>query len=124
MILFNEMEKTPQLPITKYQVLLKLLAPFAPHLIEEIWRNILGNKKSIHLESWPKYNQKLIKEEKFELVIQINGKVRDKVSVKAGIAQKEAEEIVLKLEKIKKLVADRKIKKIIYVPNRLINIVI
>ena len=124
MILFNEMEKTPQLPITKYQVLLKLLAPFAPHLIEEIWRNILGNKKSIHLESWPKYNQKLIKEEKFELVIQINGKIRDKVSVEMGIAQKEAEEIVLKLEKIKKLVADRKIKKIIYVPNRLINIVI
>ena len=57
-------------------------------------------------------------------MIQINGKIRDKVSVEMGIAQKEAEEIVLKLEKIKKLVADRKIKKIIYVPNRLINIVI
>ena len=123
MIFVNKCYEFNDLPKDIWGKFLIILSPFAPFVAEELWEK-LGNKKSIHLESWPKYNQKLIKEEKFELVIQINGKIRDKVSVEMGIAQKEAEEIVLKLEKIKKLVADRKIKKIIYVPNRLINIVI
>ncbi len=125
MILFNDIEKNLQTyKLTNLQTFLKLLAPFAPHLTEEIWRNVLGNKKSIHLESWPKYNPKLIEEEKFEMIVQVNGKVRDRVSAPSGISQKEAENIALSSEKIKKLIAGLKIKKIIFVPNRLINIVI
>ena len=101
-----------------------LLSPFAPYLSEELWRNILGNKKSIHLESWPKYDLKLIIEEQFELVIQINGKIRDKIVVKINIVQKEAENLALNQEKVKNAIAGNKIKKIIFVPNKLINIVI
>ncbi|MDP3015025.1 MAG: leucine--tRNA ligase [bacterium] len=123
MILANELEKEKEISLIHYSKFLILLSPFAPFVAEELWEK-LSNKKSIHLESWPKYNPKLIKEEKFELVIQINGKIRDKVLVEIGIVQKEAEEIVLKLEKIKKLIAGRKIKKIIYVQDRLINIVV
>jgi len=65
----------------------------------------------------------LIQEDKFELVIQINGKIRDKVLVKADISQKEAEKAAFSLGKIKNLLAGQKIKKVIFVPNRLINIV-
>ena len=90
MILFNEMEKQPSLKIENWKLIIKLLSPFAPYLTEELWQQ-LKNKKSIHLEPWPKYNPKLIKEEEFELIIQINGKVRDKVLVSQNIAQKEAE---------------------------------
>jgi len=124
MILFNEMEKQSQLSIVNCQLFLKLLAPFAPHLTEEIWRNILGNKKSIHLEAWPEYNPKLIQEDKFELVIQINGKVRDKISADINISQKSAEALALSQEKIKIWLKDKSVKKIIFVANRLINIVV
>ena len=102
---------------------LKLLSPFAPHLSEEIWSN-LGNKKNIHLEKWPEYNPKLIKKENFELIIQINGKLRDKISVESGISQKEAENIALNQEKIKNFIGGKTVKKIIFVPEKLINIVI
>jgi leucyl-tRNA synthetase len=124
MILFNEMEKQSQLSIVNCQLFLKLLAPFAPYLSEEIWRNILKNKKSIYLESWPKYNSKLIIEKQFELIIQINGKIRDKILMEIGISQKEAENLALNQEKIKNAIGGNKIRKIIFVPNKLINIVI
>ncbi|NCP58658.1 hypothetical protein GW831_02670, partial [Candidatus Wolfebacteria bacterium] len=78
----------------------------------------------IHLEPWPKYDIKLIQEDKFELVIQINGRVRDKISVETNISQEEAEKIVFSREKIKNWLKGKKVKKIIFVPNRLINIVI
>ncbi len=124
MILFNEIEKNQsQLSVVSCQLFIKLLAPFAPHLAEEIWHK-LGNKKSIHLEPWPKYDLKLIKEEEFELIIQINGKMRDKVLVSQNISQKEAEKLILTREKIKTFIGNQNIKKIIFVPNKLINIVI
>ncbi|NCO15571.1 MAG: hypothetical protein GW899_02380, partial [Parcubacteria group bacterium] len=72
----------------------------------------------------PKYDIKLIQEDKFELVIQINGRVRDKISVETDISQEEAEKIVFSREKIKNWLKGKKVKKIIFVPNRLINIVI
>jgi len=130
MILFNEVEKQPSLKIENWKLMIKLLAPFAPHLAEELWQTIklkslkAEKLKSIHLESWPKYNPKLIVEEQFELIIQINGKIRDKISAKIGIFQKEAENIALNQEKVKNAIVGNKIKKIIFVPNKLINIVI
>jgi len=102
---------------------LKLLAPFAPFISEELWEK-LGHKTSIHLENWPQYQKKLIQENQFELVIQINGKVRDKILVATDISQKQAEKIALSQEKIVKLMSGQKIKKIIFVKNRLINIVV
>ena len=100
-----------------------LLAPFAPHFSEELW-HILGHKKSIFLEKWPQYDSKKIKIEKIELIIQINGKVRDKIKADYGLSQKEAEKMSLSQEKIKKWTNQKKIKKIFFIPNKLINIVV
>ncbi len=105
------------------EIFLRLLAPLAPHISEELW-NKLGHKKSVFLEKWPQYDKKLIEQETWQLIIQINGKVRDKIEVKKGISEKEVKEIALSQEKIKKWLKNKKLKKIIYVPNRLVNLVV
>jgi len=123
MILANEMEKSSEIQNTNYKILLLLLAPFAPYIAEELWQE-LGNKNSIHGQKWPEYDSKLIKEEIIMLVIQINGKVRDKIEAEAGISQKEAERLTLSQEKVKQWILGKKVRKIIFIPNKLINIVI
>jgi len=130
MILVNELERQEKLPINYYVSLIKLLAPFAPHMTEEIWHKMnfslleKGRPKSIHLSLWPKYDPKKIKEENFELVVQINGKARDKFLVPLNLSQKEVEELTIKRENVRKYIKDKEIKKIIYISNKLINIVI
>ena len=123
MILVNDMETYEKLPVSVYETFLKLLAPFAPHMAEELWQQ-LDHKNSIHLEKWPEYDPKFLKEEKFELVIQINGKVRDKVLVSQGITEKEAKELAISQEKVKVWLEGKKVIKIIFIPGRLINLVI
>lgn len=123
MILTNELEKEEKIIITNYQLLITLLSPFAPFITEELW-SWLGHKDSIFRESWPKYDPKLIRDDRIELVIQINGKVRDKIEVKSDISEKEAKDLVLKNEKIKTYIEGKDIKKIIFVKGRLMNIVI
>jgi len=103
---------------------LKLLAPFAPHIVEEIWQEVLENKKSIHLQPWPEYDPELIKDEIVRIVIQINGKVRDMIEAKAGLSEEEAKALALASEKVNKYMAGQNIKKLVYIQNRLINIVI
>jgi len=105
------------------QMFLKLLSPFAPHITEELWEK-LGNKRSIFLEKWPEYDKKLIQEKTLQLIIQINGKVRDKIEVEMNISEAEAKKITLSQDKVKKWLNNKKPKKIIYIPNRLINLVI
>ena len=122
MILFNAIEKEIVTKDTA-KIFLKLLAPFAPHLIEELWQKI-GNKHSIHLESWPEYDPKLIEVGEYELIIQINGKMRDKILVSKTLKQSEIEKLVLSRNLVKKYIGEKPVKKIIFVPNRLINIVI
>ncbi len=102
---------------------LKILAPFVPHLAEEIWQN-LGNQKSIFKQDWPEYDRDLLKQETWQLIIQINGKVRDKIEVKQDISEQEAKKIVLEQNKVKQWLAGKEPKKIIYIPQRLINIVV
>jgi len=103
--------------------ILILLTPFAPHITEELWHS-LGKGDLIQKQSWPKYDSKLIKEETITLIIQINGKVRDKVEVDINISEEKAKKLALGREKIKKRIERKKIKKIIFVPQKLINIVI
>ena len=124
MILVNELQQTTyELNHSSIRTLLLLIAPFAPHLAEELWSLSDGNS-SIHNQKWPEYNSKFIKEEKFQLIIQINGRVRDKMEVLADISEDEAKELVLEREKVKPWLGGKEIKKIIFVPGKLINIVV
>ncbi|MDO8551318.1 MAG: class I tRNA ligase family protein, partial [bacterium] len=108
----------------QYGTFLKLLAPFAPHISEELWMEVLKNKKSIHLESWPKYDETLLVDEFCELVIQINGTKRDVLKITKGLSEEEVKSIVLGNENIKKHLAGKEIKKFIYIKDRLTNIVV
>ncbi len=103
--------------------LLLLLAPTAPHLTEELW-TMAGYPYSIHNQSWPRWDEELAKEEEITLVIQVNGKLRDKVTVPVSITEAEAKELALSRERIKAYVQGNNINKIIYVPRRLVNIVL
>ena len=105
------------------EIFLRLLAPLAPHISEELWEQ-LGHRESILKEKWPQYSQKLIEEENFQLIIQINGKVRDKIEVEKGISEKEVKELALSREKVQKWLNNKKPKKVIYIPKRLINLVV
>jgi len=105
------------------EIFLKLLSPFAPHLAEELWQG-LGHKKSIFLEKWPKYDPRLTREESFELVVQINGRVRDAISAPIDISEEDAKKLALNSEKVQKWFEGKLIKKVIFVKNRLINLII
>ena len=105
------------------EILAKLLAPFAPHMAEELWSQ-LGHKKSIFTEKWPEYDPALIKDETIELVVQINGKVRARLSVPADISEEEAKNLATCHVAIKKWLAGKEPKKVIFVEGKLLNIVI
>ncbi|HTY39617.1 MAG TPA: class I tRNA ligase family protein, partial [Candidatus Paceibacterota bacterium] len=125
MILLNEMENVrPPLAHAACHTLPLLLAPFAPHLTEEIWQTVLKKKTSVHRAAWPEYDPKLLEEETFTLVIQVNGKVRDTVEASAELSEEELRTLALAREKISALVGKHAPKNIVYVPKRLINIVI
>lgn len=102
--------------------LMILPAPIAPFMAEELWE-ITGHKDSIHMQSWPEWDEKLVFEEKFTLIIQVNGKLRDKVEVPISISEEEIKEIALKSQKVQKFIKNKKIIKFVTVPNRLINLV-
>ena len=121
MILLTQMERAPS--AFADAAFLLLLAPFAPHITEEIFE-LRGSKESIHKTLWPKYDAAMVQDETFELVIQINGKVRDSVSVRADIGEREANQLAVAREKIQIALAGRKPQKVIFVPKRLINLVV
>ena len=123
MILMNEFESNSGgVGKEQFRVFLKLLSPFAPHITEELWET-LGGKSSIHKEKWPKYEAGLAKEDTFELLIQVDGKLRAKTTVSIGISEGKAKEIAFTNEAVMKYIANKGIKKMIFVPNRLLNIV-
>ena len=103
--------------------LMKLMSPVAVHLSEEVWTS-LGAKTSIHSEKWCEYDENLAKSSSITLVIQINGKVRDKIEVAEDLSQDEMKEIALKSEKIKEFTQGKELVKVIVVPKKLVNIVV
>ncbi|MFH0852297.1 MAG: leucine--tRNA ligase [bacterium] len=107
-----------------FEKFILLLSPFAPHISEEIWQEELKHNNSIFTEKWPEYDKDLVKDEIIELVIQINGKLRDKIYVPADISEEEAKSQALASEKIRSALGDKELKKTIFVKGRLINIVI
>ncbi len=124
MILTNAMDKRASLSTADYRVLVLLLAPFAPHLSEEIWNTLTLGKKSVHISDWPQYDPQAVKDIEMKIVVQVNGKVRETIVFPAKTPKEEVEKEVLNLEKIKRLLNGEKPKKIIYVKDKLINIVI
>jgi len=123
MILVNELDKADNIPNTTYQVLLSLMAPFAPHMVEELWSN-MGNKKSIHMSDWPVYNSKKLQSDLVKITIQVNGKVRDVLEISLNTTEKEILVMLEKRENVQKWLVGVNPKKTIFVPNKLINIVI
>ena len=123
MILLNEIEKSEVVQKKDYEVFLKILSPFAPHISEELWQQV-GNTKSINLEAWPKADLSKIQEAGITIIIQINGKTSDTLKVSQGLSEEEIKNMVLTLSSIKNHMAGKEIKRVIYVKNRLLNIVI
>jgi leucyl-tRNA synthetase len=103
--------------------LLLLLAPTAPHLAEELWQQT-GHSYSIHNQSWPQWDKELAKDEEITLVVQVNGKLRDRIIVPASITETEAKQIALERERVKTYLEGKEIANIIYVPGRLVNLVV
>jgi leucyl-tRNA synthetase len=102
---------------------LLLLSPFAPHIVEELWE-ALGNKLSIFEHRWPDWDEEIAKEEKIELVIQVNGKLRSRLLIPNGTSDAEIKEMALQEQKIKDIVGSKTIKKVIVVKGKLVNIVV
>jgi len=130
MILLNKLEESPKIPNDVYEVFLKLLAPLAPYLTEELYQKLetkdsqLKTKNdSVHLQPWPRYDEDRVKEETFSLVLQVDGKVRGIISAPVGISQADAERLALAEENVNKHLNGRKPRKVFFVPDRLINVI-
>ena len=101
----------------------KVLAPFVPHICEELWE-ILGHNPSIFSEPWPTYDENAIAADQVEMVIQINGKVRSKLVVPSEISEDELKSLVMEDQKINENLNGKKILKTIVVPKKLVNLVV
>ncbi|MBF7082183.1 leucine--tRNA ligase [Desulfallas sp. Bu1-1] len=118
-----ESDRDPGVMREAVDALLLLLAPFAPHITEELWE-ITGHEGSIHAQPWPAYDPEAIVEDEITIVVQINGRVRDRMLVPAGIKPDAMQELVMQQERVKELIGDKKVVKIIPVPGKLVNIVV
>jgi leucyl-tRNA synthetase len=105
------------------EALIILLSPFAPHICEELWERT-GHNTLLARHPWPEYNPELAKEETVTIVVQVNGKLRDKFEVERDIPEEEVREKALGLERIQTLVGDKDIRKLIYIKNKIVNIVV
>ncbi len=103
--------------------LVKMLAPFAPHITEELWSRLFGNG-SVHQQKWPVYDEAATRQSEIEIVLQINGKVRDKITVPADLDRAGMEKAVMALPRTVELTAGKEIVKVICVPKKLVNIVV
>jgi leucyl-tRNA synthetase len=123
MIFVNAAEKCAKINADVLRDFAKLVYPFAPHLGEELWQ-MLGGKQTITFESWPSYDEALTVDNEIEMVVQVNGKVRDRLVVPAGLASADLEARALALSKIQELIKDKKVLKIIVAGGKLVNIVV
>ena len=105
------------------RALLLMMAPLAPHIAEELWERT-GRPYSVHQQSWPKWDEALAQEDEMTLVVQVNGKVRDRIQVPAGIDEVHAKQLAQASEVVRKHLEGAEIKRVIYVPRKLVNIVI
>ncbi len=123
MIFVNAIYKEEFLPLEYAVGLVKLISPVCPHLGEELWQ-MLGNKNSIAYESWPKYDENLLKDDNCTLAVQVNGKVRATITVNVDSNEEEIKKVALEEENVKKHIADKEIVKFIIIKNKIVNIVV
>lgn len=102
--------------------LIKMLAPFIPHVTEDLWR-LIGHEDSVHKQSWPTFDPEALVKDEIEIVVQVNGKLRDKLVVDAAITQDQLKEAALASENVEKHIEGKEIVKVIVVPKKLVNIV-
>jgi leucyl-tRNA synthetase len=105
--------------------LLLLAAPVFPHLTEELWTEVLGLGYSVHQQHWPAYDEAVLVRSELTVVVQVNGRVRDQVTVEADAARDQAhmQQLVLELPRIKQHIGEATVRKVIVVPGKLVNIV-
>jgi leucyl-tRNA synthetase len=107
-----------------FEIFLKLLAPFAPHITEEIWRETFDHQTSIHREPWPIYDPKLLIADTVTIVLQVNGKMRGILQMAASVTEEDAKAAALADENVKRTIGSATPKKIVYVDKKLVNIVV
>jgi leucyl-tRNA synthetase len=122
MILANEMNNG-QNTIAHKQTLVLLVAPFAPHIAEELWEK-LGGKGSVHHQKWPSFDPAILVEDEITLVVQVNGKVRDKITASAQASEDKLKQLALNSEKVKAFITGKNIQKVIVIPKKLVSIVV
>lgn len=123
MIILNEWDKKDVIAREDYKTFLKLLAPFAPHITEELW-HMLGETESIHLASWPSYDEAKTIDSEVTIAVQINGKVRAELSIAQTDTKESIEQKALALPKVQEYLLGKTVEKVVVVPGRIINIVI
>ena len=124
-VLRRQMAKCEDAAISKAEIepLIVMLAPFAPHFAEECWER-LGHAEGVFEASWPEYDEALAKEDQVEVVVQVNGRVRGRISVDVGVVEQDAIAKALEEESVQRFVEGKEIKKTIYVENKLVNLVV
>lgn len=122
MIFLNSVEKT-SISKNDYEIFLRLIAPFAPHLTEELWAN-LGKTNSVHMESWPQSDSSLAQKNSFTIGVQINGKVRGTIMLERDASESDALKAIEGEEQILKYIKGAPPKKVIYVKNKILNLII
>jgi leucyl-tRNA synthetase len=105
------------------QSLLLMLAPVAPHIAEELWQRS-GRAYSVHRQAWPAWDEELVREEQVTLVVQVNGKLRDRIDVPASIDEERAKELALGSTRVKPHLDGREVLRVVYVPGKLVNVVV
>jgi leucyl-tRNA synthetase len=123
MIYVNELFKAKEVSLQLWRPLVLLLSPYAPHLAEELWEQ-LGEAPSISTQEWPEYDPALTIDDQVTIVVQVNGKVRSKLEMDAGLAKEALIEAALANERIQEWTTSKQIVKTIAVPDKLVNIVV
>ena len=122
MVMVNDFYKAQALPLEYVEGLVKLLAPITPHMAEELWA-LLGHNESIAYAQWPTYNENKLVEDTIEVVVQLNGKIRQRLKVSRNASKEELESLALADEKVKAELEGKTIRRVIAVPGKLVNIV-
>lgn len=122
MVFVNECNKQDEISKEHIGNFVKLLSPIAPHLAEELWEK-LGHEGTITYEEWPVFDESKLVEEEVEIVIQVNGKVREKMNVPTDASKEDLERIAIESDKVQEAIQDKTVRKVIAVPGKLINIV-